>query len=157
MKHESLRLAARSLAEGRTHCTRPLCCLSACLRVLRIDGRSGLPLIAPPNPGHLLHQTNLTGQGETADDKKVSWVRAVYKKTGSAAEKDDSWESCIGCGEARSTRNVIRLKDHLMVLMKYLLSATASTCQAVTFESAESNLVINRADSRKILACGALL
>lgn len=85
-----------------------------------------MPLIAPPNPGHLLHQTNLTGQGETADDKKISWVRAVYKKTGSAAEKDDLWDSCIGCGEARSTRDVIRLKDHLMIWVKYLLSATAS-------------------------------
>ena len=119
------RKGCKSLAEGHIHCTRRLCCLSTCLHVLRMDGRSGLPLIVPPNPGLLLRQTKLPGQEEKADDKKASWVRAGYEKRGTVKEKDDSWHSCIGCGEARSTKNVTRLKEHLLVCLPYLLSATA--------------------------------
>ncbi len=84
-----------------------------------------MPLIAAPNPALLLGHMKLPGQRGKGDDNKVSWVRAGYKKTGSAAEKDDSWESCMGCGEARSTRNVTRFRDHLLTCMKYLLSPTA--------------------------------
>ena len=90
-----------------------------------MDGCSGLPVVAPRNPGHLLLQTKLPGQEGAEDSKKESWVRAAYTRRGSAAEKHDSWQSCIGCGEARSTRNVTRLKAHLMMCVPYLLSPTA--------------------------------
>lgn len=87
----------------------------------------GLPLITARNPGHLLQQTKLPGQENKEDSKKESWVRAAYAKTGSAAEKHDSWHSCTSCGEARSTRNVTRLKEHLMVCMPILLSLAAKS------------------------------
>ena len=90
-----------------------------------MDGSSGLPLVAPRNPGQLTLQTKLPGQEGKEDSKKESWVRAAYKRKGVAAEKHPSWQSCTSCGEARSTRNVTRLKDHLMVCMPFLQSLEA--------------------------------
>lgn len=90
-----------------------------------MDGSSGLPFVAPRDPGQLLLQTKLPGQDDKEDNKKESWVRAAYTKRGVAAEKQPSWQSCISCGEARSTRNVTRMKDHLMVCMPFLQSLTA--------------------------------
>ena len=91
-----------------------------------MDGRSGLPVIALANPGQLLRQTKLPGQDAKGDNKKVSWVRAAYQKTNSAAEKQESWQSCIACGEVRSTNNITRMKEHLFVCMTYLLSDRAA-------------------------------
>ena len=91
-----------------------------------MDGRSGLPLFAANNPGHLLRQTKLPGQDAKNDSKKVSWVRAAFQKTNAAAEKQDSWQSCIACSEARSTNNITRMKEHLLVCMPYLLSDRAA-------------------------------
>lgn len=91
-----------------------------------MDGRSGLPLIALRNPGHLLRQTKLPGQDNKTEVQKNGWVKSAYEKTNSAAEVRESWQSCIACGKARSTENVTRLKEHLLVCLPYLLSDRAA-------------------------------
>ena len=91
-----------------------------------MDGRSGLPLTALKNPGHLLRQTKLPGQDNKIEVHKVGWVKSAYEKTNSRAELRESWQSCIACGKARSTENVTRLKEHLLVCVPYLLSAKAA-------------------------------
>ena len=137
------------------------------MNTVRMDGMSGLPLVpltAARNPGRLLHQTKLPGQEDKKDDPKVSWVRAGYTKTGSAAEKGDCWQSCIACGEARSTKNVTRLKDHLLVCQPYLLSETAATVpdthlqlrierakQAPPSGMSQSTLTVRSSNKRKLM------
>ena len=95
---------------------------------LSMDGRSGLPRFAPGNPDHLLHKIKLPYLEAKSDNKKVSWVRAAYQKTDSAAEKQDSWQSRarIACGEVRSTSNIARMKVLLLVCMPYLLPDSAA-------------------------------
>ena len=55
-----------------------------------MDGRLGLPLIAPSNPGQLLRQSKLPGQEKKAKkEKALPWVAEAFSRANAPADTEE--------------------------------------------------------------------